>query len=296
MLASTTQQPATAFRRLARWAPFRFLCYAAAIVATAVVAKILSRLLIPPAPSTLHAPLMVVKNLLLPIAMFAVYAALVRIIEHRNPSEIDVRAGASQFLVGLIVGSLLMIASCVVLFALGMATFSRGTGLDGLTVAIVYHLATAMGEELLFRAVLFRITEEVAGTTVAIGFSAAIFGLMHLANPGATAFGITALSVECGVMLALAYALTRNLWLAIGIHWAWNFTQGYVLGVDVSGVEQPYSILKTTFDGPDLLTGGSFGPEASIVTLSLCLIASAALAARILRSGNGRSLQFRLRT
>jgi hypothetical protein len=283
------------FERLSQWAPVRIVCYVAAILALAIVAKILTQLFVPPSPSPLHAPLTMARNLLLPIGMFAAYAMLVRLIERRAASELDVRSGLATFLIGLFVGSLLMATVYGVLWALGMASFTAGSGFAGLAVAIVYNLATSMGEELLFRAVIFRITEQVAGTTTAIGVSAAIFGLLHAANPGATAFGIGALTIEFGIMMALAYVLTRNIWLAVGIHMAWNFTQGYVFGVEVSGVSQPYSILETSVSGPELLTGGSFGPEASILALGLSAVASAVLIVLILRKRGWESPRFRLR-
>ncbi len=110
-----------------------------------------------------------------------------------------------------------------------------------------------------------------------------------------TAFGIGALTIEFGIMMALAYVLTRNIWLAVGIHMAWNFTQGYVFGVEVSGVSQSYSILKTSVSGPDLLTGGSLGPEGSIVALGISVVASAVLVLLILRKRGWEPLRFRLR-
>jgi uncharacterized protein len=293
--ALVTPQSATLVERLSQWAPARVICYVATIVAVAVVAKILTHLFVPPSPSPLHTPLTTMRNLLLPIAMFAAYAIAVRLIERRAASELDIRAGLATFLSGLAVGSILMGAVYLVLWLLGMARLSSGAGFDGLTAAVMFNLATAMGEELLFRAVLFRIAEQVAGTTVAIVISAAIFGILHAANPGATAFGIGALTIEFGIMMALAYVLTRNIWLAVGIHMAWNFTQGYVFGVEVSGVSQPYSILKTSVSGPDLFTGGSFGPEGSIVALGISVVASAVLAVLILRKRGWEPLRFRLR-
>jgi membrane protease YdiL (CAAX protease family) len=243
----------------------------------------------------LHAPLMAARNLLLPVAMFAVYSGLVGLLERRAASELDVRRGLATFLTGAVLGAVLMGAVYSILWGLGAAQFSVGTGLDGLTIAIVYNLATAMGEELLFRAVLFRIVEEATGTTVAIAISAAIFGLLHSANPGAGAFAIGALTIEFGIMMALAYVLTRNIWLAVGLHMSWNFTQGYVFGAAVSGVSQPYSLIKTSLSGPDLLTGGSFGPEASILSLGVSVVASVVLVVLILRKRDWQAARFRLR-
>jgi membrane protease YdiL (CAAX protease family) len=267
----------------------------AAILAIAIIAKLLTNLFVPPLPSPLHAPLTLVRNLLLPIAMFVVYALLVRLIERRRASELDLRKGLTTFPAGLLIGVALMGTICLALWGLGMARFSDGTGLDGLMIAIPYYMATAMGEELLFRAVLFRIVEDVSGTTVAICVSAAIFGLLHAANPGATPFGIGALTIEAGIMWALAYVLTRNIWLAVGIHMSWNFTQGYIFGAEVSGISQPYSILKTSLSGPGVLTGGSFGPEGSVLSLGAGLLASAVLVVLIRRKGGWQAPRFRLR-
>src|SRR5262245_51906294 len=91
--AETALQSPTPMRRLGQWAPIRVICYVAAILAVAAVAKLLTHLFVPPLPSPLHAPLTLVRNLLLPIAMFAVYALLVRVIERRVASELDIRKG-----------------------------------------------------------------------------------------------------------------------------------------------------------------------------------------------------------
>lgn len=122
----------------------------------------------------------------------------------------------------------------------------------------------AVFEEILFRAVLFRIVEQACGTTTALIGSAAVFGLVHSANPGATAFSDVAIAVEAGLLSAMAYALTRNLWLAIGIHTGWNFAEGNLFGALVSGQRSSHSLIHVTLTGPAPFTGGTFGPEASI--------------------------------
>jgi uncharacterized protein len=295
VVALNTPQSPTLLRRLSQWAPIRLIFYVAGILAVAILAKLLTHLFVPPLPSPLHTPLTLARNLLLPVAMFAVYAFLVRLVERRAASELAIRKGLPTFLAGLLIGVTLMGMICLALWGLGVAKFSDGTGVDGLMIAIPYYMATAMGEELLFRAVLFRIVEEVSGTIAAICVSAVIFGLLHAANPGATPFGIGALTIEAGIMWALAYALTRNIWLAVGIHMSWNFTQGYVFGAEVSGISQPYSILKTSFSGPGVLTGGSFGPEGSVLSLGVGLVASAVLIVLIRRNGGWQAPRFRLR-
>jgi membrane protease YdiL (CAAX protease family) len=186
-----------------------------------------------------------------------------------------------------------VIASCfLLLLVIGMAQITKGTGLTGLGAALLVPLVTAMGEELLFRAIIFGILEEVFGSAIAVLVSATLFGLAHAANPGATPFTITALSIEMGVMLALAYILTRNIWFPVVIHAAWNFTQAFVFGAYNSGVREPHSYFHTDLRGPDMFTGGTFGPEGSALTVLLSVAVSTILYLSIRRNGKWAPVRF----
>jgi hypothetical protein len=140
-------------------------------------------------------------------------------------------------------------------------------------------------EEILFRGVLFRIMEEGLGTWLALLISALIFGLLHLMNPNATLIAGVAIALEAGVLLAAAYASTRRLWLPIGLHFAWNFTQGGVFGVAVSGVNFK-GLLQSTLTGPELFSGGEFGAEASIVAIVVGIAAGIYFLWRARAKGN----------
>jgi membrane protease YdiL (CAAX protease family) len=140
-------------------------------------------------------------------------------------------------------------------------------------------------EEVLIRGIVFRILEQWLGSWVALGISAVIFGGLHLLNPGATLLNAAAISIEAGVLLAAAYMLTRRLWLCIGTHIAWNFTQGGIFSVAVSGGKSK-GLLQSRMIGPDWLTGGAFGAEASVVALALCLAAGMVLVALAIKKGN----------
>ena len=93
-------------------------------------------------------------------------------------------------------------------------------------------------EELLFRGILFRWLEEFGGSWVALALTSALFGAGASVNPNATALAAFAIAVEAGVLLGGAYMLTRNLWMPMGLHAAWNFTQGEIFDVPVSGSDQ----------------------------------------------------------
>jgi membrane protease YdiL (CAAX protease family) len=117
--------------------------------------------------------------------------------------------------------------------------------------------------------------------------SAAFFGGVHIFNPGATLISSAAIAIEAGLLLALAYTATRSLWLPIGLHFAWNFTEGGIFTTQVSGGKVP-GILETTLTGPELLTGGKFGPEASVVAVGVCLTAALIFLIVTLRRGEWR--------
>jgi membrane protease YdiL (CAAX protease family) len=87
---------------------------------------------------------------------------------------------------------------------------------------------------------------------------------MHLLNDDATLAGALAISVEAGAMLAAGYAATRNLWLPMGVHFAWNWMESGFFSTQVSGNGDEHGLLKSTLSGNKLITGGEFGPEASL--------------------------------
>jgi phosphate/sulfate permease len=142
--------------------------------------------------------------------------------------------------------------------------------------------------------VLFRILEQSFGTSVALVASALLFGFAHGINPGATLISDVAIVIEAGLLLGVAYALTRNLWLAIGIHTGWNFTEGSVFGASVSGTQGHGSLFHSTLTGSDLLSGGAFGPEASVIAIAVCGSAALILGVLVYRRGGWLRPAFRL--
>jgi membrane protease YdiL (CAAX protease family) len=206
------------------------------------------------------------------------YIRLIRWLEgSRHLSELTTaRAGAGLSGGGLL-GLALMSTVVSVLYLSGYYSV-RGTGAvsDALATLGLWCIA-GVGEELTFRGGLFRLLEEAVGTWIALVVSALIFGGVHLANPQATLWGATAIAIEAGLLFGAIYVATRNLWACIGLHWMWNFSLGslYGLAVSGSGVGDDASILDATIAGPTLITGGEFGPEASLVCIAICLIPSA---------------------
>jgi len=109
---------------------------------------------------------------------------------------------------------------------------------------------------------------EHLGPWVSLILSSMFFGLIHILNPKASIASSIAITLTAGVVLGLLYLLSENLWLPIGLHVAWNFVQGGIFGIPGSGKSQK-GLLESKLVGTDLITGGKFGPEASIVTIML---------------------------
>jgi hypothetical protein len=122
----------------------------------------------------------------------------------------------------------------------------------------------AFAEEVFFRAVCFRALEDWTGSWIALAATSLFFGIVHVANPNGSWRAGAFIAVEAGLLLGAVYMLTRRIWAAVGLHWAWNFFLGPVWGLPVSGVGFP-GLVPLREAGPDLWTGGGFGPEAGLL-------------------------------
>jgi len=211
-------------------------------------------------------------------AAFAAYLAWVSLAERRTVRELSLRGALAETGIGLI-GGMALFAIVIALLAFAGAYHIRGYSIASVVLSpLLMWFAVAVTEEIAFRGLLFRTVQEAGGTWIALAVSALFFGLAHAANPGATVFSSFAIAIEAGVLLGLAYAVTRRLWLPIGIHAGWNFAEGNIFGVAVSGTGgHSASILHGTLSGPALVSGGAFGPEASVAAIAVCVLASAAL-------------------
>jgi ethanolamine transporter EutH len=102
--------------------------------------------------------------------------------------------------------------------------------------------------------------------------SSAVFGILHWSNPNAAWNSVVGIFLA-GIFLAFAYTRTRKLWLPIGLHIGWNFFEGVVFGFPVSGLDI-FQLVHHTVTGPELWTGGAFGPEAGLIIFPALLLGS----------------------
>ena len=210
---------------------------------------------------------------LLPVGI--AYWLLVRWIERRRVSELAARKLPLHAVTGWAVGMAIMLAAAGAMALFGvLEVHGVNHGANLLTPLVVLGIGPGIGEEIVARGILFRVVEEAMGTWFALALSAALFGWAHYGNPNATAWSSIAIAIEAGLLLAMAYAWARSLWFVMALHAAWNFTQGALLGIPVSGIEL-HGLLDSRTHGPVLLSGGEFGAEASILTVIICVTVAA---------------------
>ena len=199
---------------------------------------------------------------------------LLRVFERRGLAAIGLplKAGALRVTaLGIALGAVPVLLVLGASLAGGYgAVRSAGPGWQLLVTAGMPMLAAgfllAAWEELVLRGYLLRQLELGLGGGAAAAITGILFGLLHGANPGANWEGLlyTALG---GVLMAVLMLRSRSLWLLIGYHFGWNATASALLGLELSGFEEEVSVFVTTLAGPDWLTGGSYGFEASLPAL-----------------------------
>jgi membrane protease YdiL (CAAX protease family) len=216
---------------------------------------------------------------------FAVYIGFVHFIERRRVSELSLPGMGRELGIGLLVGAGLYTACVLILMMLGIYRIDGLNPIHFMLPALAMALSSGIFEELIFRGVLFRITEEWLGSWVALAVSSLLFGFMHLMNPQGTVEGALFITIEAGLLLAAAYMVTRRLWMSMGFHVAWNYTQSGIFSGIVSGNDAAQGLVKATIEGPDVLTGGSFGLESSLIAFLLCTTTGVVLLIMAIRQG-----------
>lgn len=185
------------------------------------------------------------------------------------------RGWGRDLVLGLALGAAQMCFIVAVEWAGGWLSISRPDaatlikGLQDASFGVVLFVAVALGEELIFRGYVQTNLQEGAGRMIALTISSVLFGLFHSLNPNLSGLGLLNLALA-GIVLGVGYSVTGNLWLPIAYHFAWNYVQGPILSLPVSGVR--YGGLLTVIDHGTApwITGSAFGPEGGVLgTLAL---------------------------
>ncbi len=186
------------------------------------------------------------------------------------------RGWLPDLLFGLALGLVSLAVVFVVLVAGGWAAFEAQPS-PGVASALAWSLIAFVGvglsEELSMRGYVLQNVTMQWGAPAGVIVSSLLFAALHLLNPGVAPLAVVNL-VLVGILFSYGYFVTRNLWLPIGYHIAWNFAEGPIFGFQVSGIHAQ-ALLQTTPRGPDVITGGAFGPEGGLAVTAAILWASA---------------------
>jgi membrane protease YdiL (CAAX protease family) len=188
--------------------------------------------------------------------------------------RIDPQAGR-DLLFGLLFAAVLMALVYLTEWAFGWLVFESFTwstqSLSQIVVGILTvaftHIIVGWSEELLSRGYWLQNITDGLNVFWGVLISSSIFGLAHLGNPNWSWIAVINITIN-GFLLAFAYLRTRQLWLPIGLHIGWNFFEGAVFGFPVSGFDS-FVLIRQTVQGPELFTGGAFGPEAGLINLPI---------------------------
>jgi membrane protease YdiL (CAAX protease family) len=221
------------------------------------------------------------------LLILASYSLLVRLGEDRTPSEVSLKSAPVGLLAGAATGVLTFSAVMAILIGFHLYDFQYGGPASAWRSAGL-AIESGIFEEVLVRGIVLRLAWRAFGPWTAFALSALLFGAGHIHNPGATALTTASIAIEAGIMLAAFYVLTGRLWVSIGFHAAWNFTQGYIYGAVVSGGDFGSTLSRSAPRSglPDWLTGGAFGPEASLPAVVICTAVGATALWFALRRGN----------
>lgn len=237
---------------------------------------------------------LMISDVIVVCAMLAAYKVVIRRLG-RHPRD-DLGGPDAIREIGLGIGTGFVLFSLIVAAAawLGVYRWTGAGTVHFLLLALITDgLFPAVGEELLYRGILFRWIEEFGGSWMALIISSLLFGASHLDNPNSGWVAAIGIALEGGLLLGGAYMLTRRLWVPMGIHAAWNVTQGVIYGIPVSG-KPVQGMIEAQLNGPPWLTGGGFGLEASPIAiligtaLAIVLIVAAIRAGRLVSPSWGR--------
>jgi membrane protease YdiL (CAAX protease family) len=152
---------------------------------------------------------------------------------------------------------------------------SGGSMAASILVMLTVFFLVSWQEELLSRGYWLQNLSDGLNRSLGVLLSSAIFALAHLFNPNLSWLAFLGLFLS-GLFLAYGYLRTKQLWLPIGLHLGWNFFEGIVFGFPVSG-NYTYQLVRQTTTGPELITGGAFGPEAGLILLPALLLGTAGI-------------------
>lgn len=176
-----------------------------------------------------------------------------------------------QSFAGILMPPALLGTGTMVLYWTGHLSWTGwDLNLQHLAGAVLFLFVVSFSEEVIFRGYILQNLLQSLNRWIAVLISSLVFAAVHAGNPEMNVVAFANL-FAAGLLLSACYLYTGNLWCPIFFHFCWNFFQGPVLGFPVSGLNME-SVIQTSLTGDQLITGGLFGFEGSVISLALILV------------------------
>jgi membrane protease YdiL (CAAX protease family) len=178
---------------------------------------------------------------------------------------------------GALLGIIIIASGFLILLQMGKIVPLRNEDTTTLTMikGVLLYLLVALNEEFLLRGYVQVNLSLSFNKYVALLLTSSLFAFLHIFNMGITNISLLNLTLS-GILLGINFLFIRNIWYSVGLHFTWNYVQGFIFGFHVSGISNP-SLLKVNYYQPDFWNGGAFGFEGSLMCTILCVAAIVAM-------------------
>lgn len=212
-----------------------------------------------------------IKGLFVSSAAVFSYILFFKKYDKRTITEFSTKGLGRNLIIGLLMGFTLQSLTILVMYLNGNYSIAAINPVSYILIPFAIMFTVAIIEEILVRGIIFRIVEEKLGTYISLAISSVLFGAFHLINPNGTLISSICITTA-GFLLGAAFIYSRNLWMPIALHFAWNFTQSGIYGAITSGNAKTNNLIEAKIQGPEFITGGEFGPEGSIQAIIFCAL------------------------
>lgn len=175
------------------------------------------------------------------------------------------------FGIGALTGVLVMTSGFFILISLGEIVVAQNPvqPLD-LFKGVLIYLLVSLNEEFVMRGYIQVNLARSMNPYLALIISACLFSVLHIFNLGITDIGLLNLALS-GILLGMSFLFIKNIWYSVGLHFTWNYFQGFIFGFHVSGIDNP-SLVEVKYYEPNVWNGGVFGFEGSVICTILSIV------------------------
>ena len=204
------------------------------------------------------------------IAALLTYVFVFRLYEQRKIKELSVASLGKNAIIGFATGLILQSFFILIIFIFGKYSIVHKNPVSFFIPSFAAAFTAGFVAEILIVGIFFRLAEENLGTLNTLVISFILFAVMHVSAEGATTLSVLSTAMQAGVLLPAVFIYSRNLWIPIFLHFAWDFAEPGIFGGINPGMSIDKSLFTSTISGASFLTGGQTGPQNSIQSLVCC--------------------------